>query len=58
MVRTTALDAVLKQGLSGNQAADVDGVPRSMLKDCLSGPVIQCVDPGPNERCVVQWNPT
>ena len=55
---TTALDAMLKQGLSGNQAADVNGVPRLMLKDRLSGRVIQCVDPGPNETYIVQWNPT
>ena len=44
---TAALDAVLKQGLSGNQAADVHGVPRSTLKDRLSGPVIHGINPGP-----------
>ena len=42
-----ALDAVLKQGLSGNRAADFYGIPQSTLKDRLSGRVIHGVNPGP-----------
>lgn len=42
-----AMDSVLKKGLSGNKAADLHGVPRSTLKDRLSGRVIHGVKPGP-----------
>ncbi len=44
---TAAIDAVLKQRLSGNWAADIHGVPRSTLKDRLSGRVIHGTNPGP-----------
>ena len=42
-----ALNAVLKDGLSGNRAADAHGVPRTTLKDRLSGRVLHGVNPGP-----------
>ena len=42
-----AIDAVVKGGLSRNQAADTHGVPRSTLKDRLSGRVVHGVNPGP-----------
>ena len=42
-----ALDAVVKKGMSGNQAADSNGIPRSTLKDRLSGRVLHGVNPGP-----------
>ena len=44
---TAALNAVLKDGISGNNAADSHGIPRSTLKDRLSGRVIHGVKPGP-----------
>ena len=44
---TAAMDAVLKEGLSGNRAADLHGVPRATLKDRLSGRVIHGTKPGP-----------
>ena len=42
-----ALKSVQEDGLSGNQAADLHGVPRSTLKDRLSGRVKHGVKPGP-----------
>lgn len=42
-----AMDAVIKQGLSANRAADTHDVPRSTLKDRLSGCLIHGVNPGP-----------
>jgi len=41
-----AIESV-KAGMSGNRAADSHGVPRSTLKDRLSGRVIHGVKPGP-----------
>ena len=38
-----ALDAVLKDRLSRNRAADTYGIPRSTLKDRLSGRVVHGV---------------
>ena len=38
---------LLKDGLSQNQAADLHGVPRSILKDRLHGRVIHGTNPGP-----------
>ena len=35
-----ALKSVLDDGISANKAAVLHGVPRSTLKDCLSGRVI------------------
>ena len=35
-----ALKSVLDDGISANKAAVLQGVPRSTLKDCLSGRVI------------------
>ncbi len=43
---TAAIEAV-KRGESGNQAADLHNVPRSTLKDRLSGRVIHGINPGP-----------
>ena len=37
MIREAALHSILQDGLSGNKAADIHGVPRSTLKDRLSG---------------------
>ena len=42
-----ALESVIKDGLSQNQAADLHGVPRSTLKDRLSGRVVHGINPGP-----------
>ena len=42
-----ALESVIKDGLSQNRAADLHGVPRSTLKDRLSGRVIHGTNPGP-----------
>ena len=42
-----ALKSVQEDGLSGNQAADLHGVPRSTLKDRLSGRVKHGIKPGP-----------
>ena len=41
-----ALDDV-KRGVSGNRAADFNGIPRSTLKDRLSGRVVHGTNPGP-----------
>ena len=42
-----ALDAVIKDGLSGNRAAILHGVPPSTLKDQLSSRVVHGKKPGP-----------
>ncbi len=42
----TAINNV-KKGMSGNKAADANGVPRSTLKDRLSGRVSHGIMPGP-----------
>ena len=42
-----ALDAVIKDGLSGNKAALLHGIPPSTLKDQLSGCVEHGKNPGP-----------
>ena len=42
-----AIYSVEEDGLSGNRAADMHGVPRSTLKDRLSGRVVHGVKPGP-----------
>ena len=42
-----ALDSVIKDGLSGNKAAVLHGVPPSTLKDRLSGRVAHGKKPGP-----------
>ena len=42
-----ALYSVTYDGLSGNKAADLHGVPRSTLKDRLSGRVKHGTKPGP-----------
>ena len=42
-----ALDSVSKDGLSGNKAAAIYGVPPSMLQDRLSGQVKHGTKPGP-----------
>ena len=42
-----AIKSVIKDGLSGNHAADLHGVPQSTLKDRLSGRVTHRVNPGP-----------
>ena len=42
-----ALDAVIKDGLSGNRAVVLHGVPPSTLKDRLSGHVVHGKKPGP-----------
>lgn len=39
--------SVATQGLSGNKAADLHGVPHSTLKDRLSGRVVHSTRPGP-----------
>lgn len=43
---TAAMDAATQHGISANQAADRHGIPRSTLKDRLSGRVIHGVNPG------------
>ena len=43
----TALDAVIKDGLSGNKAAILHGLPPSTLKNRLSGCVEHRKNPGP-----------
>ena len=40
-----ALQSVEHQGLSGNKAADLHGVPRSTLKDRLTGRVVHGTRP-------------
>ena len=42
-----ALQSATTQGLSGNKAADLHGVPRSTLKDRLSGRVVHGTKSGP-----------
>ena len=42
-----ALKSVIKDGLSQNRAADLHGVPRSTLKDRLSGRFVHGTNPGP-----------
>ena len=42
-----AISSVQDDGLSGNQAVDLHGVPRSTLKDRLSGRVIHGTKSGP-----------
>lgn len=37
----------MEQGLSANQATDAHGVPRSTLKDRLSGHIVHGINPGP-----------
>ena len=49
-----ALYSVTHDGLSGNRAADLHGVPRSMLKDCLSGLVKHGTNPGPKPYLTVE----
>ena len=44
---TDAISSVQNDHLSGNRAADLHGVPRSTLKDRLSGRVQHGVNPGP-----------
>ena len=44
---SVALNSVKTEGLSGNRAADLYGVPRSTLKDRLSGRVVHGTKPGP-----------
>jgi len=44
---SAALQSVATQGVSGNKAADLHGVPRSTLKDRLSGQVVHSTRPGP-----------
>jgi len=44
---SAALNSVKTEGLSGNRAADLYGVPRSTLKDRLSGRVVHGMKPGP-----------
>ena len=41
----------VKQGMSCNRAADTHGIPRSTLKDRVSGQVIHRKNPGP-VRCL------
>lgn len=43
---SAAMQSVATQGLSGNKAADLHGVPRSTLKDRLSGRVVHSTRPG------------
>ena len=42
-----ALYSVIHNGLSGNKAADLHGIPRLILKDRLSGCVKHGANPGP-----------
>ena len=49
-----ALKSVQKDGLSGNMAADLHGVPRSTLKDRLSGRVRHGTKPGPKPYLSIQ----
>ena len=44
---SAALNSVKTEGLSGNRAADLYGVPRSTLKDRLSGRVVHGTKPRP-----------
>ena len=44
---SAALNSVKTEGLSGNRSADLYGVPRSTLKDRLSGRVVHGTKPGP-----------
>ena len=39
----------MKKGVSGNRAADLNGIPRSTLKDRLSGRVVHGTNPGPTD---------
>ena len=48
---TSALNAVLENGVSANKAAAMHGVPQSPLKDRLSGCVKHGNNPGP-KRCL------
>ena len=49
-----ALYSVTHDGLSGNKAADLHGVPRSTLKDRLSGRVKHGTKPGPKPYLTVE----
>ena len=49
-----ALYSVTHDGLSGNRAADLHGVPRSTLKDRLSGRVKHGTNPGPKPYLTVE----
>ena len=51
---SSALKSVLVDGLSGNRAADLHGVPRSTLKDRLSGRVVDGTKPGPKPYLTAQ----
>ena len=42
-----AMLCAAKTEMSANKAADLYGVPRSTLKDCLSGRVVHGTNPGP-----------
>ena len=44
----TAIDAVQNEGMGVNKAADFHGVPRSTLKDRISGRVTHGTEPGPS----------
>ena len=44
---SATLNNVKTEGLSGNRAADLYGVPRSTLIGRLSGRVVHCTKPGP-----------
>ena len=48
------LYSVTHHGLSGNRAADLHGVPRSTLKDRLSGRVKHGTNPGPKPYLTVE----
>ena len=48
-----AMKSVIDDSLSANRAADLHGVPRSTLKDCLSGRVIHGTKPGPKPYLTV-----
>ena len=49
-----ALYSVMHNGLSGNKAADLHGVPRSTLKDRLSGRVKHGTKSGPKPYLTVE----
>ena len=48
-----AMKSVIDDSLSANRAADLHGVPRSTLKDHLSGRVIHGTKPGPKPYLTV-----
>ena len=48
-----AMKNVIDDSLSANRAADLHGVPRSTLKDRLSGRVIHGTKPGPKPYLTV-----